>query len=214
MIQWHWVSSAICLIGMLLFAITGITLNHAGQIESKPTVEQSSKQLPADLLLRLNERQTDQRQSDERQAELANSGDELSQDELTAPISAEVAKWLSNELGLSIGNRAAEWSDDEVYVSLAGPGADAWISIDRTTGQFEFERTWRGWIAYFNDLHKGRHTGAAWSWFLDILAGATLVFCFSGLFLLYVHSKNRQLTWPLVGLGLVAPMLIALLFVH
>ena len=31
--QWHWISAAICLIGMLLFAVTGITLNHAGKIE-------------------------------------------------------------------------------------------------------------------------------------------------------------------------------------
>ena len=30
--QWHWISSAICLIGMLLFAFTGITLNHAADI--------------------------------------------------------------------------------------------------------------------------------------------------------------------------------------
>ncbi|MBU2328652.1 MAG: PepSY-associated TM helix domain-containing protein, partial [Alphaproteobacteria bacterium] len=30
---WHWMSSAICLVGMILFAVTGITLNHAGSIE-------------------------------------------------------------------------------------------------------------------------------------------------------------------------------------
>ena len=36
--QWHWISAAVCLIGMLLFAITGITLNHASQIESKPSI--------------------------------------------------------------------------------------------------------------------------------------------------------------------------------
>ncbi|NIV36045.1 MAG: hypothetical protein GWN58_43325, partial [Anaerolineae bacterium] len=28
--QWHWISSALCLVGMLLFSVTGITLNHAG----------------------------------------------------------------------------------------------------------------------------------------------------------------------------------------
>jgi uncharacterized protein len=27
--QWHWISAAISLIGMILFAATGITLNHA-----------------------------------------------------------------------------------------------------------------------------------------------------------------------------------------
>jgi hypothetical protein len=27
--RWHWISSAACLIGMLLFTVTGLTLNHA-----------------------------------------------------------------------------------------------------------------------------------------------------------------------------------------
>ncbi|MGB9109724.1 MAG: PepSY-associated TM helix domain-containing protein, partial [Telluria sp.] len=36
--QWHWISSAICLMAMLLFSITGFTLNHATQIEAKPAV--------------------------------------------------------------------------------------------------------------------------------------------------------------------------------
>jgi hypothetical protein len=27
--RWHWISAAACLVGMLLFAATGITLNHA-----------------------------------------------------------------------------------------------------------------------------------------------------------------------------------------
>ena len=36
--EWHWVSSAICLIGMILFSVTGFTLNHAGQIEAKPAI--------------------------------------------------------------------------------------------------------------------------------------------------------------------------------
>ena len=48
--EWHWISSAICLIGMLLFAFTGITLNHAGQIESKPRVETREGQMPPELL--------------------------------------------------------------------------------------------------------------------------------------------------------------------
>ena len=48
--EWHWISSAICLIGMLLFAVTGITLNHAGQIESKPSVVSRDAQMPPALL--------------------------------------------------------------------------------------------------------------------------------------------------------------------
>ncbi|HWW72436.1 MAG TPA: PepSY-associated TM helix domain-containing protein, partial [Duganella sp.] len=47
--QWHWISSALCLLGMFLFSITGITLNHASQIEAKPSVERRQATLPAAL---------------------------------------------------------------------------------------------------------------------------------------------------------------------
>ena len=36
--QWHWISSAISLMGLLLFSVTGFTLNHAAQIEAEPKV--------------------------------------------------------------------------------------------------------------------------------------------------------------------------------
>ena len=39
--QWHWVSSAMCLLCMVLFSVTDITLNHASQIEAKLAAEQS-----------------------------------------------------------------------------------------------------------------------------------------------------------------------------
>ena len=108
----------------------------------------------------------------------------------------------------------AEWSEQEVYLSLPRPGGDAWLSIDRTTGAVEYERTSRGWIAYLNDLHKGRNAGAAWRWFIDIFAIACLVFCITGLFLLQMHARQRPSTWPYVVLGLVLPLLLALLFIH
>ena len=45
--QWHWISAAVCLVGMLLFAVTGITLNHAARIEATPTVVHVNDTLPA-----------------------------------------------------------------------------------------------------------------------------------------------------------------------
>jgi len=88
------------------------------------------------------------------------------------------------------------------------------VRIDRHTGEAEYEDTDRGWISYLNDLHKGRHTGAAWSWFIDAFALACLVFSITGLFILQMHARVRPSTWPLVGLGLVLPVLLAILFIH
>jgi hypothetical protein len=47
---WHWITGAATLVGMLLFAVTGITLNHAGQIEGQPVVTEIERVLPAELL--------------------------------------------------------------------------------------------------------------------------------------------------------------------
>ena len=66
------------------------------------------------------------------------------------------------------------------------PGGDAFLTIDRAEGHVQYERTDRGWISYLNDLHKGRNTGAAWIWFIDIFAAACVVFSISGLCLLYL----------------------------
>ena len=82
------------------------------------------------------------------------------------------------------------------------PGGDAWLSIDFTSGDIEYERTDRGWIAYLNDLHKGRNMGSVWSWFLDIFAVACLIFSLTGLVLLKMHAGNRAATWSMVRSGL------------
>ena len=80
----------------------------------------------------------------------------------------------------------------EIYVSLPRPGGDAWLSIDLATGEAQYERTDRGWIAYLNDLHKGRNTGSPGRLFLDIFAVACVVFCVTGLVLLQLHGQRQR----------------------
>lgn len=190
--QWHWISAAISLIGMLLFAITGITLNHAGSIEAKPVVTER----------------------------VANLSPALKPVVAALPAKAKMtvpqvlADWASVALKVDIRGREAEISESEIYVALPRPGGDAWLAIDRKSFEARYEITRRGWISYLNDLHKGRNTGAAWSLFLDIFAIACAVFCLTGLVLLQLLSSGRPSTWPLVGLGLAIPMLIAIFFIH
>ncbi|RDI05416.1 MULTISPECIES: PepSY-associated TM helix domain-containing protein [Comamonas] len=197
--EWHWISSAICLIGMLLFAVTGFTLNHAGQIESKPKVESRDAQLPPDLLEKLQQAQK--------------QGVEAA-DKNAVSLPAEVDGWLAQQIKVSAKGFAVEWSEDEAYVPMPRPGGDAWLRVDLKEGSVEYEKTDRGWISYLNDLHKGRNTGGAWSLFIDVFAIGCLVFCITGLLILKMHAQRRPMTWPMVGLGLVLPALLVLLLVH
>jgi len=192
--QWHWMSAAISLVSLVLFSATGLTLNNAGWIEAAPQTINKTLTLPQDLLALLNAPASGTRQKQM----------------LAAPVEA----WLDRELDIRINERPAEFSADEVYLSMPEPGADAWLSIQTASGDIEYERSSRGWIAYFNDLHKGRHAGMAWSWFIDFFALACLIFALTGLFLVKLHAGNRPASWPLLSLGMVLPFVIILLFVH
>jgi len=131
-----------------------------------------------------------------------------------APLPADLADWITRALQVDVHGRLAEWSADELYVAMPRPGGDAWVRIARASGEAEMEDTSRGWVSWLNDLHKGRNAGTAWSWFIDAFAVACLVFTITGLVILKMHAGNRPGTWPLVGLGVLLPVLLALLFIH
>lgn len=188
---WHWVSAAVSLAGMLLFAVTGITLNHAASIGAEPQITRAEASLPPPRLADLR-------------------GDHPKD----APLPAAVAQAVAEAVAVNPAGRPGEWSDDEVYVPLPGPGRDSWISIDRETGAITAETTWRGWISYINDLHKGRNTGDVWFWFIDAFAVLCIVFTLTGLLLLQLHARHRPSTWPLVATSIVVPVLLALFLIH
>ncbi|WP_420471112.1 PepSY-associated TM helix domain-containing protein [Brevundimonas sp. FT23042] len=190
--QWHWISAAVSLIGLMLFAITGITLNHAASIPAEPVTTAVEATLPAPLLERLS----------------------AFPEETTDPVPDAVARWAQDAFKVQIAGRPTETTVDEIYVALAEPGGDGWLTIDRATGEASRERTTRGWIAYLNDLHKGRNAGKVWFWFIDVFAVACIVFAVTGFALTWMHAKQRPSTWPLLGLGLLIPVIIALLFIH
>lgn len=186
--QWHWVSSALCLAGMLLFAVTGITLNHAGQIEARPNTHTIEEHMPKVLLVQLH-----------RPADV---------------LPTEARRWLEQTVGKRLDWQALEWSDEELYLPLPRPGGDGWLSVDLDSGALLYEVTDRGWIAYFNDLHKGRHTGVLWSWFIDLFAAVCVLFSLTGLWLLVRQAGRQPLTWPLTLAGALIPLLLMLLFIH
>ncbi len=187
---WHWMSGAICLIGMVLFSLTGITLNHAHQIEGQAVTSEQTLQLPGPI------------------ARI------LAQGEKSGELPAAAVTHIEGMLPVSLAGRPVEWSDVDAYVGLPRPGGDAWLAIDFLSGEVLYSFTDRGWIAYLNDLHKARHTGAGWRWFIDLFAVASILFSLTGLWLLTISAGRRSSTWPLVAGGLIGPVLLLLVFSH
>ncbi len=190
--KWHWMSSAICFACMLLFAVTGVTLNHAADIEAKPDVKKMEGQLPESILKAIA----------------------IGENQKVVDLPAMVLDWFKHEKNISLRATPAEVNDGEIYLPQARPGGDAWLSIDLVTGGFEYENTSRGWVSYLNDLHKGRNTGKAWVYFMDLFAIACVIFSITGFVLLQRYADTRAQTWPLVIAGFVLPFLFMIFLVH
>ncbi len=190
---WHWISGAICLIGMLLFAVTGITLNHAADIPASPVTRSFETTLSPAAMRALSAEP---------------------EDGTTGSLPRDIVRQLRSDLSVNVSGQTVEWTDIDAYIALPRPGGDAWLAIDRETGLVEYETTSRGAISYLNDLHKGRNTGLAWAVFLDVFSLATIFFCLTGLWLLQIHSGKRAITWPLTLAGLAVPVLVILFFIQ
>jgi hypothetical protein len=194
--EWHWISSAIALLGLLFFSLTGITLNHADSFESgQQAYTAVTKPIPADLLASL-------------QVNLKQYG------EGTSVPTEPLRLWIDKTFGVDTAGREADWKSDEIDFSLERPGGDAWLKLDLTAAKAEYHVSSAGWIAFFNDLHKGRHTGPVWAWFIDIMAAACVIFAVTGFVILKMHAVNRPLTWPMVALGLLLPFVLIVLWIH
>lgn len=122
--QWHWISSGICLVAMLVFAATGLTLNHAAQIEAKPQVTHRKATLPESLLAPLRQ-----------QAEAADA-----KGGSKAALPPAVRDWVGRELAVTVDQQSADWSADEVYVALPRPGGDAWVRVALETARSSMRR--------------------------------------------------------------------------
>lgn len=188
--QWHWVSAAVTLVGMLMFAVTGITLNHAADIRGNTQVISIEAEIPESELEVLRP---------------------LPAGEIMLP--ATLRSYLNN-YGVNItGHELGQWDGIEFYIAMPKPGADAWLAIDTQLAHFSYERADRGWVAYFNDLHKGRDAGVVWFWFIDIFALFCVIFCSTGLILLFRQGPHRPMTWPIIALGALVPIVIILVFI-
>lgn len=193
LMKWHWISSALSLIGMLFFAATGITLNNADTFENPvPVITKHAATLPQDLLSQINAKSPNQDRA----------------------VPESLRTWVRATWGIALSPKSVDWRDEELFIDLKRPGVDAWLSVDRKTGAVQYEADDRGWVAFFNDLHKGKNAGQVWSWLINLLGAGFLVFSITGLLILQVHAKSRWSIWPITGLGLVLPLLALLLFVH
>jgi len=103
--------------------------------------------------------------------------------------------------------------DGQCSVSFKGPAYTADIFVDRATGAYDLTETRMGFAALLNDLHKGRDTGRAWVWVIDISAVLMTLVSSSGLVLLFYLQKRLVTGLATLAAGALACYLAYLLWV-
>ncbi len=146
---------------VIFFSATGITLNH----QDKFLAQQQVKQLKGQLTSRLV------------------SGKDV--------VKLEVVEYLRNTHGIHGAVADFRIEEDRCSVSFKGPGYAADSFIDRKTGTYELTETRMGFIAVINDLHKGRDSGKAWAWVIDLSAIFLVLVSISGVLILCYLYKRR-----------------------
>lgn len=170
----HLYGSMLGLGALLFFSLTGITLNHPDW-----TLGSVSR--------------TEKRTGRMELRWLAPGGPEAAVDRLA------IAEELRRTQGIRGLVEDFRVEARECSVVFKGPGSSADVVIDRQTGAYTVESIHEGWVALLNDLHKGRHTGRAWSVVIDASATLLALVSATGLWLL-LHVRRRRASGLWVGL--------------
>ncbi|WP_084045271.1 PepSY-associated TM helix domain-containing protein [Deinococcus hopiensis] len=158
----HTYTSMVCLLIVLFFSLTGITLNHPdwafGNAETRREVKGT---LPAGW----------------------------TQNGQVNWLT--VAEELRAKQGLKGRAGDTRVDSTEASLSFKAPGYSADAFIDMKTGTYTVDVDAQGAVAVLNDLHRGRDAGSAWAWLIDLTGVFLTVISLTGLGILFYLKKTR-----------------------
>ncbi|MFN8000702.1 MAG: PepSY-associated TM helix domain-containing protein [Acidobacteriota bacterium] len=170
---------------LLFFAVTGLTLNHAERFSAQPRITQLKGKLELNWV----------------------KAEDAAVDKLA------IVEHLRQTYGIKGALSDFRLDEAQASVSFKGPGYAADAFINRETGEYEVTETRNGFVAIINDLHKGRDTGSAWFWLIDVSAVLMTLVSLTGLVLLWFVKRRRLSGLVLAGVCGVACYLIYVLLI-
>lgn len=75
--------------------------------------------------------------------------------------------------------------EEECELTFEGPGYAATARVSRGDGRYTVDVASNDVVTVLNDLHKGRHSGEAWSWVIDISAVLGALVSLTGFVLIF-----------------------------
>lgn len=199
LVRWlHLYLSMVGFASLFFFSITGLTLNHPDWFgASHESVKEYSGEINREWLGAQDSSDVIATSDSSESSSFDEPGDESeSQDEARGVDKLAIAEWLRSQHHLR--GTVSEFRADEYECSLSfvGPAYSADVLIDRETARYDVTEISHGFVALINDLHKGRDSGPAWSWVIDITAVLLVISSLTGVWLLlYLKRKRNAGLW-------------------
>lgn len=119
------------------------------------------------------------------------------------PAKLEIVEALRSRHGVRGAMSDFRVDAQQCAVSFKGPAYTADAFVDRASGSYELTVTTMGLVALLNDLHKGRDTGRAWAWVIDVSAALLVFVSATGMVLMWFVYKRRVSGYTIAVLGCV-----------
>jgi len=176
---------------LILFCISGVVLNHVDWLKNDKDNGQLNSSIPIELLNKAQQ----------------------NTDNLPA-LYPDIEAFMTAQYGLS-NVKSIDWEKQDALVMLDYPlpAGFAFTELDFISGEMNLEYQTGGVLSLIGDLHKGRHTGEAWSWVIDISAVLMILFALTGMIILFQNRKKRLVGIWLTVLGVATPAVIYLCWV-
>lgn len=160
----HAYLSAFAFLALMFFAVTGLLLNH-------PDWFGSGRDEPRDSIIHLPLVAIQQAQQ---------------QPQPEQALAALVAKKISLHGVL----KQTDMIEPDMLLHFEGVGGSSDVSIDLSSGRTEVSNSDAQFSRIIQDLHRGKNSGAAWKWLIDISAIVILALSMFG-FILFFSVRFR-----------------------
>ena len=158
--------SAFAFLTLLFFSVTGLLLNHPEWFEPAKTEETTQLILPEPVLKSIKQQENP---------------------------SDTILNYVRQQQNVVGRYQSSEVMDNEVMIRLESPAGatDIWVMAD--TGETEITQKPASTVSMLNDLHRGKNSGLAWSWLIDISAIIVIALSLVG-YILFLSIKTRLVT--------------------
>jgi hypothetical protein len=163
----------ICLIIVLFFGITGVTLNHPNWTLGGTTTRTTyTGDLPTGY---------------------------VSADGTVDYLAVTEFIRTTHDVKGSVDSYGTSGNEGTVSFKAPGYAADLFFKVD--TGSYSVTVEQDGFVAVMNDLHKGRYADSSWKWLIDVVGVLLVVIALTGLGIQFFLRKRRTKAFIVAGVG-------------